>query len=223
MSHLERYTDRTEAGIVLARQLEAYRGRDAVVLALPRGGVPVAWEVAERLDLPLDLVFVRKLGAPSNPEVALAAIAGLRGEVLVRNADVIRASGCDEATLEGLAAREREVIADRIKRYGAPGLPLAGRVAIIVDDGVATGATMRAALRAVRAAGPEELVCAIPVASEDALEAIRTEADRVICPLVPSYFGAVGAYYTYFGQVPDAEVAQILATAQARPSRKDRA
>lgn len=221
MSDFEGYTDRREAGIILARKLDAYRGRDAVVLALPRGGVPIAWEIAERLDLPLDLVFVRKLGAPSNPEVALAAIAGLRGEVIVRNADVIRATGCDAATLERLAAREREVIADRIKLYGAPGLPLAGRVAILVDDGVATGATMRAALRAVRAAGPAELVCATPVGATDALEAIRTEADRVVCPLEVEFFGAVGAYYTYFDQVPDTEVTQILAKARARPLGKD--
>ncbi|KFE36431.1 phosphoribosyltransferase [Thioclava atlantica] len=218
MDEIDRFEDREEAGKALADRLSQYRGQDAVVLALPRGGLPVGAEIARALALPLDLVFVRKLGTPHNPELAMGAIAGPQGEVVVRNPDVFRAAGCEEAEFTRIAEREKAEILRRREAYGAPDLPLQGKIAIVVDDGMATGATMRAALRAVRQSGPEKTICAIPVASRSALEEMRGEADEVICPLVPSHLYAVGAHYIHFDQVPDSEVTAILARARSEAS-----
>lgn len=203
--------DRTDAGDRLAERLSEYRATDAVVLALPRGGVPVAARIARRLELPLDLIVVRKVGAPGNPELALGAVAWRDGtEELVVNNHVAEACGLRRKDIEALAAPERREAERRHRAYGARDLPLEGRIAILVDDGIATGATMRAAIRAVRRQKPALLVLAIPVAASDALEALRPEADRTVCPLVPPWFAAVGAHYMDFPQVSDAEVVRLM-------------
>lgn len=206
------FADRTDAGRRLAEALAAFAGRDAVVLALPRGGVPVAAEVAKALHAPLDLVLVRKIGMPFDTELAIGAVAEAGEPVTVRNEDVIVLGGVDEATFEGLRARQLHEIARRREAYLAGRRPaeVAGRVAIVVDDGIATGATTRAALRAVRARRPAKLVLAVPVAPSDTLAELRGEADEIVCLEDYTPFGAIALYYGDFRQVSDAEVTAIL-------------
>ncbi len=212
---MDRFRDRIDAGQVLARLVAERRFDRPVVLALPRGGVPVAAEVARRIGAPLDLVMVRKIGVPGQPELAAGAVVdGDRPEIIV-NDDIARHARLTRDDIERLSKPELDTIARRRASYlkGRPPVDLAGRSAIVVDDGIATGATMRAALRAVRRQRPARVVLAVPVAEADSLAALRDEVDEVICPVVPAYFGAVGAFYDRFDQTTDDEVIRLMAAA----------
>jgi putative phosphoribosyl transferase len=212
-----RFSDRLDAGRHLAAALGRYRHEDVVVLALPRGGVPVAAPIAQALHAPLTLALVRKIGVPGQPEVAMGAIADAGALVIVRNNDLIEAAGVDDRTFEQARARESAELARRRKAYlaGRPQVTPFDKIAIVVDDGVATGATTRAALRAVRALDPKRLVLAIPVAPRDTLEALRDEADEIICLSSPEDFIAIGVFYDDFSQVSDDEVIKLLDTVAA--------
>ena len=203
--------DRAAAGRALADALEAqYGNADALVLALPRGGVPVAHQVAERLGAELDVMLVRKLGAPSQPELAAGAIAS--GGIRVLNPDVIAGLGVSESALDAIAARETRELERRERLYrGDRARPqIAGRCVILIDDGVATGATMRAAIAALRQQQPERVVVAVPVAAADTLMRLRGEADDVVCLASPSPFWSIGQWYRDFTQVSDDEVRRLL-------------
>jgi putative phosphoribosyl transferase len=205
------YRDRADAGTRLAERLAAYAGRaDVVVLGLPRGGVPVAAEVAGALGAPLDVFCVRKLGVPGDEELAMGAIA--TGGVVVLNERVVSELGVSAQVLAEVAAVEREELErrDRAYRGDRPPVPLAGRTVIVVDDGLATGATMRAAVRAVRAAGPRRVVVAVPVAASETCRAVEADADEVVCPLVPDGFRSVGGWYEDFSATSDDEVRRCL-------------
>lgn len=206
-----RFADRRAAGRALAPLLAPYRGAPSVVvLALPRGGVPVAFEVAQALDAPLDVFVVRKLGLPGHEEFAMGAIAS--GDVRVDNPDVAPLA-VSQAAMDAVLARERAELARReaLYRGARPPLALAGRTVILVDDGLATGATMRAAVAAVRLRQPARVVVAVPVAAAETCAALRREADEVVCALTPPWFTAVGAWYGDFTQTDDAEVHDLLA------------
>lgn len=206
------FKDRAAAGRELARALGAYRGRaDVLVLALPRGGVAVGCEVALALGVELDLWIVRKLGAPGQPELALGAIAS--GGVRVMNEELLASLGVAQDTVERIARREQEELERRERAYrGARPRPaLEGRCAIVVDDGVATGATMRAGVRALRGARPARVVVAVPVAPLETVELLRAEADEVVCVATPEPFFAIGRFYLDFPQLTDAEVRELLA------------
>jgi predicted phosphoribosyltransferase len=206
------FLDRIDAGTRLAEALCGRKGEDAVVFALPRGGVPVAAVVAERLGAPLDLVLVRKIGVPYQPELAMGAVADGGAPTIVRNEDVIRLAEVSETMFDAVCARERAEIERRRTLYlgGRPRPDAAGKTAIVVDDGVATGATTRAALRAVKALGPKKLVLAVPVAPTDALDLLRSEADEIVCLEHYRNFGAIGFFYEDFRQVDDDEVIALL-------------
>ncbi len=209
-----RFADRAEAGRELAAALSDYRDRDdVVVLALPRGGVPVAFEVARELKAPLDVFVVRKLGLPAQPELAMGAIAS--GGIQVLNDEVVHALGVPHETIEKVAAREREELARREQLYRGdrPPQSVEGKTVILVDDGVATGSTMRAAIKALREQKPADLVVAIPVAPPETCEALRREADTVVCTRTPEPFLALGAWYASFPQTPDAEIQDLLTRA----------
>jgi predicted phosphoribosyltransferase len=184
-----------------------------VVLALPRGGVPVAAEVAAALDAPLDLVLVRKIGVPAQPELAMGAVVDGGAPIVVRNEDVIALAGVDDAEFNAIRDRELAEIERRRRLYvGNRGsADVAGRTAIVIDDGVATGATTRAALRAIRLRSPRRLVLAVPVAPTDTIAALREEADEVVCLETHASFGAIGFYYVDFRQLSDQEVRDIVA------------
>jgi predicted phosphoribosyltransferase len=211
------FENRTDAGRRLAAALAHYRDQPVVVLALPRGGAVVAAEVAAALDAPLDLVLVRKIGVPSQPELAMGAVVDGDTPLVVRNEDVIRLAGIDESQFASVRDSELAEIARRRVRYlgGRARAEIAGRVAIVIDDGIATGATTRAALRATRARRPRKLVLAVPVAPSETLAAMRAEADEVVCLHDEEDFGALGYYYRNFRQVTDEEVIAILAHARA--------
>lgn len=214
------FVDRADAGRRLAAALSRYRGRSPVVLALPRGGVPVAAEIAAALPAPLDLVIVRKIGVPSQPELAMGAVVDASPPAVVRNEDVISAAGISQATFEAECDRQLEEARRRRKLYlaGRPPVALIGKTAIVVDDGIATGATMRVALRCVRAAQPRRLVLAVPVAARRVLASLRPEADEVVCLEPCDDLGAVGAFYRDFTQVEDAVVIESLRRfSEARP------
>jgi predicted phosphoribosyltransferase len=203
-----------EAGRALVRLLLDYRAAtDAIVLALPRGGVPVGFEVAQALGLPLDVLVVRKLGLPGQPELAMGAIAS--GGALVLNEEVLRFADDREAALDQVRRREQLELERREKQYrGArPPLQMAGRTGILVDDGLATGATMEVAVRALRRLGARRIVVAVPVASREARDRIAAVADEVVCLEAPVFFSAVGQWYRDFGQTSDAEVGELLAKA----------
>ena len=211
-----RFADRAEAGRRLAGALGEYAGRaDVVVLALPRGGVPVAYEVARALGAPLDVFLVRKLGVPGHEELAMGAIAG--GGVRVLNPGVVRALGIPGAAIDAVAAREGEELERRERAYrqGRPPAEVRGRTVVLVDDGLATGSTMRAAVAALRLQGPARLVAAVPVGAAESCQALRGEADDVVCAVVPEPFYAVGLWYRDFAQTPDDEVRALLARAAA--------
>ena len=212
------FRDRTEAGERLAAALAPYGGQDVVVFALPRGGAPVAAPIAEALHAPLDLILVRKVGTPYQPELAMGAVADGGAAIVVRNEDVMRMAGIGEAEFEAACKVALAEIERRRSAYlgGRPRAPIEGRIAIVVDDGVATGATTRAALRAARAGRPKSLVLATPVAPPDALEALRLECDDIVCLEVRSDFGAIGRFYADFSQIEDAEVVAILDRAALR-------
>ncbi len=208
-----RFADRADAGRRLARALAEYRDRDPVVLALPRGGLPVAAEIAAALAAPLDVVLVRKIGVPWQPELAMGALVDGDDPIVARNEAVIRAAGIDERAFA--AARERALaeIEDARRRLvgDRPRAAVAGRAAILVDDGVATGATALAALQSIRRRGAKTLTLAVPVASVEALAALKREADDLVCLEAPVHFGAVSAFYADFRQVEDDEAVAILA------------
>lgn len=205
------FRDRRDAGRRLAEALGGYKGQGVVVLALPRGGVPVAAEVAEALGAPLDLVLVRKIGSPFHEELAMGAVAD--GGATVRNPDVMAMLGVDEATFAAVRDVQLQEIERRRQAYldQRPPADVAGRVAVVVDDGVATGATTRAALQAVRARGPRRLVLATPVAPAEVVATLREDADEVICLEPLGLVGAIGAHYLDFRQLEDSEVVTTLA------------
>lgn len=207
-----RFADRADAGRRLAEALRHYRDRDPVVLALPRGGVPVAAEIATALSAPLDVLLARKIGVPSQPELAMGAVVDGAEPIVVRNPEVIRLAHVDARAFEAAAARALvEVERARSRLVGQrPRVEVAGRAAILVDDGVATGATARAALQALRLKVPRTLTLAVPVASAEALAALEREVDDLVCLERPASFLAVSAFYRDFRQVEDAEVVAIL-------------
>jgi len=207
------FKNRAEAGRKLATALAGYKQQYPVVLALPRGGVPVAAEVAKALDAPLDLILVRKVGVPSQPELAMGAVFDGAAPTIVRNEDVIRSTGIDEATFATVCDAELAEIERRRNRYlgDRARAEITGRTVIVVDDGVATGATTRVALRAARLRHPKRLVLAVPVAATDSLIELRAEADDVVCLEDHELFYAIGAYYRDFSQTSDEEVINILA------------
>ena len=213
------FEDRKDAGQKLAAALAKYKDDHPVVLALPRGGVPVAAEVAKALDAPLDLILVRKVGVPMQPELAMGAVVDGSKPVVVRNEDIIRLVGIDEAEFKAVCDRELAEIERRRKRYVGerPHPDVAGRVAIVIDDGIATGATTRAALRATRMRKPKRLVLAVPVAPTRSLEELRDDADEIVCIEDHEPFGAIGYFYFDFRQVSDEEVIDTLARFPVRP------
>jgi putative phosphoribosyl transferase len=206
------FEDRAEAGRQLATALAGYKDERPVVLGLPRGGVAVAAAIAEALDAPLGLILVRKIGAPTRRELALGAVVDGKDPCIVRNEDVIQALGVTEATFDAICRRELTEIERRRRRYegGATSIDVAARAVIVVDDGIATGATMRAALRATRLRRPKKLVLAAPVAAPDALNELRSEVDDLVCLISEEPFNAIGLFYVDFHQMSDAEVTAIL-------------
>src|SRR5438445_4752179 len=216
------FPNRAEAGRLLAAKLENYLDRsDVVVLGLPRGGVPVAYEVAQRLGAPLDVFIVRKLGVPGFEELAAGAIAS--GGVRVLNQDVMRALPNADETIESITARETAELERREQSYrdDRPAPELRDRVVILVDDGLATGASMRAAVKALRQRGVAKIVVAVPVGPPDTCREFEDEADETICASAPEFFQAVGQYYEDFSQTSDEEVRELLA--RAAQDRNDRA
>lgn len=203
------FRDRADAGRQLAEALRDARLADPVVLALPRGGVPIAAIVARALDAPLDLVVVRKLGAPHQPEFAMGAIA--EGNVRVLDTEAVRRLGIDAAALDRIEAAERAELERRVERYrrGRSPVELSGRTVVVIDDGLATGATARAACRSARARGAVRVVLAVPCAPRD-VDALVPEADEIVCLERSSAFVAVGQFYARFDQVDDAEVLAVL-------------
>ena len=208
------FIDRTDAGRELATFLEKYAGRDdVVVLGLPRGGVPVAYEVASALRAPLDVFMVRKLGVPGHEELAMGAIGS--GGVRVLNRQVLEQLGLGEEDVERVAQRERRELERRERAYrgGRPPLDVAGKTAILIDDGLATGASMRAAVEALRAEGPAQIVVAVPTAARETCASFEPHVDEVVCAVTPQPFYAVGASYAEFSQTTDEEVTALLARA----------
>jgi len=211
------FPNRAEAGRLLAEKLDKYAGRDDVlVLGLPRGGVPVAYEVAQRLGAPLDVFIVRKLGVPGFEELALGAIAS--GGIRVLNDDVVRALPNANELIESVTAKEMEELERREQRYrdGRPAPEPRGRVVILVDDGLATGATMRAAVAALRQRGAAKIVVAVPVGAADTCRQFEAEVDEMVCVIASEWFQAVGQYYEDFAQITDEEVRELLTRAAQR-------
>lgn len=206
------FQDRLDAGRRLAKALSEYKGRDSVVLALPRGGVPVAAEVAAVLDAPLDLILVRKIGVPAQPELAMGAVVDGAAPIIVRNEEVIELSGTTADEFDAACKRELAEIERRRQLYigERSRAEITGQVVIVIDDGIATGATMRAALQAIRNRKPKELVLAVPVAPPETITQLRQEVDALICLETPELFGAIGYFYRDFRQVSDQEVVAIL-------------
>jgi putative phosphoribosyl transferase len=214
------FTNREDAGRKLAAALLRFKDQHPCVLALPRGGVPVALEVAKALDAPLDLVLVRKIGAPFQPELAIAAVVDGGKPELVVNEEIVAELGIDDAFIAREEARQLREIERRRQLYlaGRDRLNVEGKTAIIIDDGIATGATVRAAIHATRRANPKRVVVATPVAPAETAEALRQEADEVVCLEEHDFFGAIGFYYQDFTQVTDDEVRDMM-THAARVSR----
>ena len=209
-----RFRDRRQAGQVLGELLAGYAGRpDLLVLGLPRGGVPVAYELAQALGAPLDVFLVRKLGVPGHEELAMGAIA--TGGVRVLNEDVVATLRLPESVIDAVAEREQRELERREREYRGDRPPpeVQGRTVILVDDGLATGATMRAAVRGVRLRSPRRVVVAVPVASREACEQLAADGDEVVCAEVPAFFDGVGRWYADFSQTSDAEVTRLLGAA----------
>jgi predicted phosphoribosyltransferase len=216
-----RFADRYDAGQRLASQLDKYRNRpDMLVLALPRGGVPVAYEVARALNAPLDVFLVRKLGVPGHEELAMGAIA--TGGVVVRNEDVVQMLRIPDRTIEAVAKREEQELLRRERAYrgDSPEPDVLGRTVILVDDGLATGSTMRAAAQALRLQKPTRIVVAVPVASDQTCDEFRHEVDEIICARTPDRFYAVGLWYEDFSPTTDQEVRDLLQKAQQAEPQK---
>lgn len=212
------FKNRTEAGKKLAARLLEYKSEQPLVLALPRGGVPVAYEVAAALDAPLDVIVVRKLGAPGQPELGIGAVVDGDHPQSVLNEDVMSLLHVSDAYLQREVAVELQEIRRRQERYrgGRPPAPIEGHTVIVVDDGIATGGSMRAALRGVRRARPRRLVLAVPVAPPETITALQSEADAIVCLSTPVFFHAVGQFYANFTQTTDEEVIELLDAAQRR-------
>jgi len=219
-----RFRNRADAGRRLAKALASYKKRQSVVLALPRGGVTIAAEVCAALSAPLDLILVRKIGVPFQPELAMGAVVDGSAFVVVRNEDVIQYANIDEATFNAIRDTELSEIKQRRQRYlgTRDRVEIAGRTAIVIDDGVATGATMRVALRAVRARKPQRVVLAVPVAPASTVASLRSEADDVICLEDHDFFVAISDYYADFRQVSDQDVIDILKrfSVQRQPTKQ---
>ncbi|HXH04752.1 MAG TPA: phosphoribosyltransferase [Candidatus Competibacteraceae bacterium] len=217
------FSNRQSAGQQLAKQLLHLRGEQPLVLALPRGGVPIGLEVAKALAAPLDVILVRKIGVPWQPELAIGAIVDGPNPQRLLDEHLIAELGIDRAYIRDECARQLAEIERRRKLYFGehPPIPLHGRTVIVVDDGIATGATMRTALRAVRNAGAAKIIVATPLAPEDTLELLRAEADEVICLSSPTPFIAIGMHYADFTQVEDAEVLALLNEARRHEGRPD--
>ncbi len=205
------FAGRFEAGRMLAARLSEFARSNAIVLALPRGGVPVAFEIASHLHLPLDVFLVRKLGVPGQPELALGAIAS--GGLRVLNHEVVREFGLTPQAIDAVAAREQIELERRERDYrkNRPALDVTGRPAILVDDGLATGSSMRAAARALRLRQPSQIIAAVPVAAPEVCAAVALEVDRMVCLEQPERLIAVGQWYRNFHQVTDEEVYELLA------------
>ena len=212
------FRDRGDAGRRLAGALQHLKAEHPVVLALPRGGVPVAAEVSKALDAPLDLLIVRKLGAPTQPELAMGAVADAEPPIVVRNEPIIQMLGISERAFQQVLTRETAEARRRRDRYlgKRARVALENRTVIVVDDGIATGSTMQAALRALQQSRPRRVVLAIPVAATDSIEMLRADADEVICLEPQPNLGSIGAYYSEFVQVGDEDVIRSL-DAQAQP------
>ena len=213
------FADRRDAGRQLAWRLSRYADRDdVVVLALPRGGIPVAYEVARAIGAPLDVFVVRKLGVPGHEELAMGAIAS--GDVVVLSRDLINAIGVPADAIDDVIAAEREELErrERVYRDNAPPRRLDGKTAILIDDGLATGATMLAAVAALRKLHPRRIVVAVPVAAPDTCNALAYEVDEIICYETPEPFRAVGVWYHDFAQTSDDEVRRLLAASRAGPT-----
>ena len=206
------FRDRSDAGRRLARALSKYEGSNTVVLALPRGGVPVAAEVAAALNAPLDLILVRKIGVPVQPELAMGAVVDGAAPIIVRNDEVLELTGTTAREFDEACARELAEIERRRQLYigERARVEIAGHVVILIDDGIATGATTRAALQAIRKRKPKELVLAVPVAPPETIRQLVKEVDTLICLETPEDFGAIGYFYRDFRQVSDREVIEIL-------------
>ena len=204
------FSDRTEGGIALAEQLRPLRGRHPVILGIPRGAVPMAAIVADGLGGDLDVVIVRKLGAPGNPELAIGSVTEA-GEAII-DSELARRTGASEEYIEQETGRQLARVEERKRVYRKvrPKVPLEGRVVVIVDDGFATGATMKAALESARVERPGRLIAAAPVGAHDTVWQMADHADEVLCLRAPEVFGAVGAFYRDFGQVSDDEVLAVL-------------
>ena len=218
MDDYEAFTDRRHAGRVLASRLTKYAGRDdVIVLALPRGGVPVAYEVASALNAPMDVFLVRKLGTPGHRELAMGAIAS--GGVRVVNEDVVRWYGISEAAIDRIAREEQEELERRERAYrdDRPAPDLTNKIVVLIDDGLATGSTMRAAAQAVQAHRPARVVIAVPVGAPQTCAELAVSADEVICARMPEPFSAVGQWYLNFEQTDDAEVRELLQKSTATP------
>ncbi len=205
------FEDRTDAGKKLAKQLTEYKDKkDVIVLGLPRGGVPVAYEVAKTLHAPLDVFIVRKLGVPGQPELAMGALAS--GGVRVMNDNVIRQSGVSEKQIEEIVEQERQILKEReeIYRQTRPNVEIAGKTVLLVDDGLATGASMRAAVSALQELNPEKIIIAVPTAPADTCEDFKSQVDQVVCLRNPSPFWGVGGSYQNFSQTSNEEVRELL-------------
>jgi putative phosphoribosyl transferase len=213
-----RYLDRAEAAQVLLEALPPLPSQNIVVLALPRGGVPVAAPIAQALGAPLDILLVRKVGAPNNPELALGVVTGLGDDGLHVNTRVARSYGLSRDAVKTLAKEELPELMRRRNKYlqGQGHVPLKDRIVVLVDDGIATGSTVRAALRAIRSQGPQKIILAVPVASGEVLADLEPEVDLIVCPEPHLPLGAVGAAYKSFPQTPDDEVISLLQQARDR-------
>jgi putative phosphoribosyl transferase len=212
------FADRSEAGRQLAQRLARFKTERPLVLALPRGGVPVGFEVARALGAPLDLILVRKIGAPFQPELAIGAVVDGDQAETVLNRELVERLQIPEGYLEHERARQLEEIERRRRLYaaGRPRVGVADRTAIVVDDGIATGATMEAALHAARRAGPRRLVLAVPVAPPETIERLRPQVDAIECLITPGDLGAIGMFYADFRQLSDSEVVELLERAEAQ-------
>lgn len=206
------FADRSEAGRQLAKVLDGYRGKDAVVLALPRGGVPVAAEVAAHLEIPLDLLLVCKIGVPAQPELAMGAVIEGATPIVVRNEGIIRRAWVSADEFERACSVELAEIERRRLRYlgDRRSVDIEGRIAIVVDDGIATGSTMKAAIQGLRRRHPSKIILAVPVAPPEIVAALRKDVDHVVCLEEPDFFQAIGFYYRDFGQLSDQDVIACL-------------